>query len=95
MPQGDESRFADDFLGLDPNDPEVKAFAAHRDRIEHPNAKATIEGMLQGVDDFAQSANRTGGHRRVVAVAVVLLILLGVGFTLWNVLGFVLGTFFG
>lgn len=90
--QGDESR--DDFIGLDPHDPEVKAFAAHLKRIENPNAHPTVEGMLEGIDDFAQSANRTGGHRRVVVVAVVLLMLLGVGFTLWNGLVFVLSTIF-
>lgn len=90
--QGDESR--DDFLGLDPHDPEVKAFAAHLERMENPNVHPTVEGMLEGIDDFAQSANRTDGHRRVVVVTVVLLILLGVGFTLWSAIAFVLGTFF-
>lgn len=90
--QGDESR--DDFLGLDPHDPEVRAFAAHLKRMENPNAHPTVEGTLQGIDDFAQCANRTDGHRRVVVVAVVLLMLLGVGFTLWNALAFVLSTMF-
>lgn len=88
----DESR--DDFLGLDPYDPEVRAFAAHLERMENPNAHPTVEGMLEGIGDFAQSANRTDGHRRVVVVTVVLLILLGVGFTLWSAIVFVLATFF-
>lgn len=88
-------RFADDLLGLDPQDPEAQEFAAHLDRIEHPNSRATVEGMLQGVDDFAQSANRASGHRRLMAVLVVALILLGVGYTIWNALLFMAGTFLG
>jgi hypothetical protein len=96
-PHGDEptGRFADDLIGLDPHDPEVQAFAAHLDRMERPNSKATVEGMLQGVDDFAQSANRANGHRRAVAVMVVALILAGVAFTVWNAVIFMLTTFFG
>jgi hypothetical protein len=88
----DQSR--DDFLGLDPHDPEVKAFAAHLERMENPNAHPTVEGMLEGIDDFVHNANRTDGHRRVVVVTVVLLILVGVGFTLWSAIAFVLETFF-
>lgn len=88
-------RIEEDLDGLDPHDPEVQAFAAHRDRMQRPNSEATVEGMLRGVDDFAQSVNRTGGHRRMVAVAVVLLILFGVLFTVWNAVAFVLHTFFG
>ena len=38
---------------------------------------------------------RSQGHRRVVVVLVVLLILLGVVVTVWNAVGFMLGTFFG
>jgi hypothetical protein len=88
-------RFADDLIGLDPHDPEVQAFAAHLDRMERPNSKATVEGMLEGVEDFAQSANRARGHRHAMAVLVVALILAGVVFALWNSLVFVLETFFG
>jgi hypothetical protein len=88
----DESR--DDFVGLDPYDPEVRAFAAHLERMEHPNAHPTVEGTLEGIGDFVQCANRTDGHRRVVVVTVVLLILLGVGFTLWSAIAFVLSTVF-
>lgn len=91
----DSSRFDDDLIGLDPHDPEARAFAAHLDRIERPNCKATVEGMLQGVDDFAQSANRTDGHRRVVVVLVVVLILFGVAFTIWNALGYMVQVFLG
>lgn len=88
-------RFADDLIGLDPFDPEARAFAEHLDKMERPNSKATIEGMLEGVEEFAGSANRTEGHRRVVVVLVVLLILIGVAVAVWNSLGFMVNTFFG
>ncbi|GAA0541240.1 hypothetical protein GCM10011581_37370 [Saccharopolyspora subtropica] len=94
-PDEETGRFRDDLDGLDPDDPEVQEFAAHRDRMRRPNSEATVEGMLRGVDDFAQSVNRTDGHRRVVAVGVVLLILLGVLFTVWNAVSFVFATFLG
>ncbi|WP_344681842.1 hypothetical protein [Saccharopolyspora taberi] len=94
MPADDgNGRFEDELIGLDPHDPETQAFAEHLDRMQRPNSKATVEGMLQGVDDFAQCANRTAGHRRVVVVLVVTLILVGVLFTVWNALAFVLDTF--
>lgn len=89
-PGGESGRAPDDLDGLDPQDPEVQAFAAHLDRIEHPNSRATVEGMLRGVEDFAQCANRTQGHRRVVVLLVVGLMLVGVVVTVWNALGFVL-----
>jgi hypothetical protein len=91
--QGDGT--SDDLFGLDPHDPEVKAFTAHRNRMAHPNAAVSVEDMLRGVDDFARGANQTGGHRRVVVVTVVLLILVGVVFALWETLSFALTTFLG
>lgn len=94
-PGGPSRRFTDDLVGLDPQDPEVQAFAAHLDRMEQPNSRATVEGMLEGVEDFAQCANRTGGHRRAVVLMVVTLILVGVVVTIWNALGFMLETFAG
>jgi hypothetical protein len=94
-PQGPAGRFADDLLGLDPYDPEVQAFAAHLDRMEHTGPSYTVEGYLDGVSTFADSANRTGGLRRLVSVVVVALILLGVGVAAWNALSYVLATFFG
>lgn len=87
--------FTDDLDDLDPDDPEVQAFAAHRDRMRRPHSEATVEGMLRGVDDFAQSINRADGHRRVVAVGVVVLILFGVLFTVWNAVAFMFTTFTG
>ncbi|MCI2419878.1 hypothetical protein MOQ72_20740 [Saccharopolyspora sp. K220] len=98
MERGDPDetgRLSDDLDGLDPEDPEVQAFAAHRDRMQRPNSEATVEGMLRGVDDFAQSVNRADGHRRLVAVGVVVLILLGVLFTIWNAVAFMFTTFLG
>lgn len=94
-PEDQSGHLGDELDGLDPYDPEVQAFAEHRDRMERPNADATVEGMLRGVGDFAQSANRANGHRRLVAVLVVALILLGVLFTVWNALVFVFSTFAG
>lgn len=90
QPDGNSRWFTGELDGLDPRDPEVQAFAEHLDRIEHPNSRATVEGMLAGVEDFARSANRAQGHRRVVVVLVVGLMLSGVALTVWNALGFVL-----
>lgn len=93
--EGNSRRFSEELLGLDPRDPEVQAFAAHLDRIEQPNSRATVEGMLEGVEDFAQCANRTEGHRRVVVLLVVTLILVGVVVTVWEALGFMLSVLAG
>lgn len=92
---GPGGRFADDLVGLDPNDPQAQAFAEHLDRIENPNSQATVEGMLKGVETFAHSANRTQGHRRLVTVLVVGLMLFGVAYTVVGAVGFMLDTFFG
>lgn len=94
-PPDPRGRFADDLIGLDPNDPETQAFAAHLDRMEGTQSRSTIEGMLQGVSDFAHSANRAGGHRRLWVVLVVTLMLFGVAFTAWNAIIFVFATFAG
>jgi len=89
-PQDDSrGRFDDDLIGMDPQDPEVRRFAEHLDRMEHPTSPSTVEGMLRGFGDFADSANRARGHRRFLAVTVVLLVvgpaLLGL---VWAVLRF-------
>ncbi|GAA4863810.1 hypothetical protein [Saccharopolyspora rosea] len=90
----DGDRFGD-LDGLDPRDPEVRAFAAHLDRMRPPNSEATVEGMLRGVDDFARSVNRSDGHRRAMALVVVLLILFGVLVTVWNAVAFMFAVFLG
>lgn len=92
-PDGLERSIDDELIGLDPDDPETKAFADHlrRMHIDHPNF--TIEGYIEGVGDFANSANRASGHRRLTAVLMVGLLLLGAVWAAWQTLGFVLTTF--
>jgi hypothetical protein len=87
---GPRGRFADDLIGLDPLDPEVQAFAAHLDRMQRSPPSFTVEGSLAGVRDFAESANRARGLRRMVAVLVVGLMLFGVVFAVWEALLFML-----
>jgi hypothetical protein len=91
----DENRFHDDLIGLDPADPEAKAFAEHLDRMERERPGYTVEGYLAGVEDFADSANRASGQQRLLAVLVVFLILLGVVLSVWFGLGEILGILFG
>ena len=83
-------RFDDDLVGLDPDDPEARAFAAHLDRMERIRPMFTVEGELAGVGDFAESANRAGGLRRWTALLLVTLILLGAGFVIYEALEVVL-----
>ncbi|MEU4807537.1 hypothetical protein [Actinosynnema sp. NPDC023587] len=84
----------DELIGLDPHDPETRAFADHLDRMQRQSPGFTVEGYLAGVENFADSANRAGGLRRLTAVAVVVLILLGVVISVWFGLGEILSTFF-
>ena len=88
---GPQDRFEDDLIGLDRDDPEAKAFAEHLDRMERVRNGYTVEGYLAGVNDFAESANRARGHRRLMVSLVVLLILLGLAFATWNLLTVVFG----
>lgn len=88
-------RFHDDLVGLDPDDPEARAFAEHLDRMERVRPMFTVEGELSGVRDFAESANRAGGSRRWAAWALVVLVLVGVGYAIYGVLEFVVGTWLG
>lgn len=88
-------RLDDELIGLDQDDPEVRAFAEHLYRAHLVGSSFTVEGYLSGISDFADSANRTQGLRRVAAVMVVLLILLGVAITLWGATTFVVGTLLG
>ncbi|OLR94980.1 hypothetical protein [Actinokineospora bangkokensis] len=91
----DPGRFHDDLVGLDPDDPDARAFAEHLDRVERVRPGYTVEGYLGGVRDFAEGANRLGGHHRVTAGILVALILLGVLVAAWDALLFVLGVLFG
>ncbi len=87
-------QFDDELIGLDPDDPEAQAFAAHLDRQQSVRSSYTVEGYLSDVGDFADSANRLGGHYKLMAAILVLLILLGVTITAWDALVFVVTTFF-
>ncbi len=88
------AQFDDELIGLDPDDPEAQAFAAHLERQQRVRPSYTVEGYLSDVGDFADSANRLGGHYKLMAAILVLLILLGVTITAWDALVFVLTTLF-
>lgn len=87
------SQFDDELVGLDPDDPEARAFAEHLERQRRVRSGYTVEGYLSDMGDFADSANRLGGHYKVMAGLLVLLILLGVTITAWDALVFVVTTF--
>jgi hypothetical protein len=84
----------DELLGLDPDDPEAQAFAAHLQRMRRSRPGFTVEGYLDGVTDFADSANRAQGGRRLGAVLLVGLLLLVAGFLVWDALHLVVTTWF-
>jgi hypothetical protein len=93
-PAGDAQerrRLDDELIGLDREDPEVQAFSEHLARLHRQRPGFTVEGYLSGIRDFAESANRAAGLRRLAAVLVVLLILLGVAFTIWELATLILG----
>jgi hypothetical protein len=91
--RGRRSRqFDDELVGLDPDDPEAQAFAAHLDRMQTQRPGYTVEGYLAGITDFADSANRAEGGRRWAAVFVVLALLAGAAYVAWEALVFVLRT---
>ncbi len=85
-------QFDDELLGLDPDDPDAQAFAAHLDHMQRDRPAYTVEGYLDGVGDFADSVNRAEGGRRWGAVLVVLLLLAVAGYLVWESMIFVLGT---
>jgi hypothetical protein len=86
-------QFDDELVGLDPDDPDAQAFADHLDRMQRHKPAFTVEGYLDGVRDFADSANRAEGGRRWAAVLIVVLLLVGVVYVVWESLLFVLTTF--
>jgi hypothetical protein len=94
-PTGRTDFVENELIGLDPDDPETRAFAAHLRRMRTPTNAYTVEGYLRGVGEFANSANRAVGHRRLTAVILVSLLLLGVLYAAWQTLGTVLSTVFG
>ncbi len=84
-------RFDDDLVGLDPDDPEARAFAAHLDRMQKVPS-CTVEGYIRGVGDFAEAANRARGSRGLAGKAMVALLLLIAAWVIGNALLFVLTT---
>jgi hypothetical protein len=85
-------QFDDELIGLDPDDPEAQAFAAHLDRMQQHDPAYTVEGYIAGVSNFADSANRAEGGRRWAAVLVVMLLLAVAAYIVWEALVFVLVT---
>lgn len=83
----------DELIGLDPDDPETRAFAEHLRRMQAPSNSFTVEGYLRGFGEFANSANRANGHRRLTALILVGLLLLGVVWAVWQTLAEVVNTF--
>lgn len=86
------AQFDDELLGLDPDDPDAQAFAAHLDRMQRQTPAFTVEGYLDGVRDFAESANRAQGGRRWAAVLLVALLLTVCAYLMGDSLLFVLTT---
>jgi hypothetical protein len=86
------SQFDDELVGLDPNDPDAQAFAAHLDRMQQQRPTFTVEGYLDGVRAFADSANRAEGGRRWAAVLLVALLLVVAGYVVYDALVFVMAT---
>ncbi|MCP2331722.1 MULTISPECIES: hypothetical protein [Actinoalloteichus] len=91
VPGNGTDRLRDELVGLDPDDPEVRAFAEHLDRMSRPGPTMTVEGSLRAVTEFTDSANRARGGRRALAVALVWLMLLFFALAAWTLLGFLLG----
>jgi hypothetical protein len=85
--------FDNELLGLDPDDPEARAFAEHLRRQRQVHPSYTVEGYLSDMTDFAASANRLGGHRKLMASILVLLILLSVTVAVWDALVYAITTF--
>ena len=85
-------RFEDELIGLDRDDPEAQAFAAHLDRMQRSHPSFTVEGYLSDVATFADSANRAQGERYWAAVAVTVALLAVVAFLVWESLVFVVTT---
>ena len=91
-PRPERSRFDDDLLGLDPDDPDAQAFAAHLDRMQQQSPTFTVEGYLDGVRRFADSCNRAERGRRWAAVVLVALLLVVAGYAVYDALLFVMAT---
>ena len=84
-------RFDDDLIGLDPDDPEARAFAAHLDRMQRVPS-CTVEGYIRDVGHFAEEARRSRGTRGLAGKAFVGLLLLIALWVIGNALVFVVTT---
>ena len=88
-------RFDDELIGLDREDPEAQAFAAHLDRMQRQHPAFTVEGYLDDVGRFVDSVHRAQGERWFAAVVVVLHAAgRGAAFAIWDALRFVVATWF-
>ncbi len=88
-------RFDDELIGLDRDDPEAQAFAAHLDRMHRRHPAFTVEGYLDDVSRFVDSVHRAEGERAWFAALTVVLMLLAVAAGgIWDALRFVLATWF-
>ena len=85
----------DDLIGLDPDDPEARAFAEHLDRVQKVRSGYTVEGYLADMSDFADGANRLGGHYRLMVTILALLILAGIAVAAWDAIVYLLTALFG
>ena len=90
-PQDRSPRFDDELVGLDPDDPEARAFAAHLDRMQRVPS-CTVEGYIRGVGDFAEAANRLHGSRGTAGRALACLLLLIALWVIGNAVVFVAAT---
>lgn len=85
-------QFDEELIGLDPDDPDAQAFAEHLDRLQRETPAFTVEGYIEGVRDFADSANRAEGGRRWAAVSVVVLLLAVAAYIVWEAIVFMMMT---
>ena len=83
----------DELIGLDPDDPETRAFAEHLRRMQAPSNSFTVEGYLRGFGEVANSANRANGNNKLTTLILVGLLLLGVVWAVWQTLVEVVNTF--
>lgn len=79
-------RFDEDLIGLDPADPEARAFAEHLDRMERCGPAFTVEASLEGVAEFADSSHRATGLRWWLAALIATLIVFGVVVSSWDII---------
>lgn len=80
----DPRLFENELIGLDRDDPEAQAFAAHLDRMHRRHPSFTVEGYLDDVGTFADAVNRAQGERYWAAVAVVVALLAVVAYLVWE-----------